>query len=77
MGPGGSSIRLRIFLEGRMNLTEEVKIVGYKVGDETVCASCITPEEQEAIMSDNVITEDNVDLDQECVFCERCEEELR
>ena len=54
---------------------EKSEIIGYKVGNELVCAECLSPEESAAVTADDVFVKDEADP-KTSYFCDRCKKRL-
>lgn len=52
------------------------QIVGATVGEELVCAECLTEEEWKELTLDTILTEDELTLDT-IHFCDRCKEQVQ
>ena len=51
-------------------------VIGWHVGEESVCPECVTDEETDNASANDVITRDDLDKAQgeEMLWCDRCKE---
>ena len=57
-------------------IIEHKEILGYKIGDEIVCAECLAAEENVEITADDVLRKGEDDTKNTSGFCDRCKKRL-
>ena len=59
-----------------MGVIKADDIMGYFVGQECVCASCVSKDEKAEATQDKIITRNVVEEGDQLYFCDRCDEPI-
>jgi hypothetical protein len=59
-----------------MGIIKDEDIVGYRLGEQIVHPQCATPDELNELEEDMLITEHEIEKDDDLWFCDRCRKQM-